>query len=298
MNKKTLIPYVLLTLTVLFWSGNFVLGRGIRQHIPAVSLNFWRWVGAFLILLPVGLPAMRRQRELIRQHWKLLTFMSIPAIVIFNTFIYTALKSVSTTNTVLLNALIPVFIAITLWIGFGERLQLRQGIGVAISLCGLTFIITRGDWGVLKTLAFSGGDAWTLGAGISWAVYSVMLRRRPAEMEPLVFLTAMVGIGIVLLLPFYLWELSLKGGFALSLSNLAAIVYVCLFPSVLSYIFWNRGVDMVGANRAGIFFHLMPVFSILMAFLFLGERLYRFHVIGMILIFTGIALTTVSLKSK
>jgi drug/metabolite transporter (DMT)-like permease len=298
MKKKAWIPYVLLTLTVLFWSGNFVLGRGIRQQIPAVSLNFWRWVGAFLILLPVGLPAMRRQQALIRHHWKLLVLMSIPSIVIFNTFIYTALKTVTTTNTVLLNALIPIFIAITLWVGYGERLQPRQGLGVAISLCGLVFIITRGDLNVLKTLAFSSGDVWTLGAGISWAIYSVMLRRRPVEMEPLVFLTAMVGIGIVLLIPFYLWELTLKGGFSLSLSNLAAIVYVCLFPSVLSYIFWNRGVDMVGANRAGIFFHLMPVFSIVMAFLFLGERLYRFHLIGIILIFTGIVLTTVSVKPK
>lgn len=284
-------PYLLLTLTVLFWSGNFVLGRGIRESIPPVSLNFWRWAGAFAVLLPFTWSRTIRQWPLVRRHWPLLALMSVPSITIFNAFIYRALQSATTTNTVLLNAMVPIFIALAAWLFFRVRMARRQVIGVLISMGGLVFLITRGDWRVIQHLAFSSGDLWTLGAGVSWAIYSVMLRLRPMQMDPLVFLTALMAFGLLFLLPFYIWELSVEGGFALSAASLAAIAYVCVFPSVLAYIFWNRGVEMIGANRAGVFFHLMPVFSIVMAAAFLGERLHLHHLLGMIMIFSGIALT-------
>ncbi len=277
---------------MLFWSGNFVLGRGIRSLIPPVSLNFWRWLGALIILLPFGVPRIRRQKTLILRHWKFLFLMGIPSIAIFNAFIYTALQSSTTTNTVLVNALVPVFIALTAWLIFGERLGLRQVAGVLISLTGLLFIVTQGEFAILKNLAFAHGDLWTLGAGIAWALYSVMLRRRPAGIDSIAFLTMIVAFGLAVMLPFYLWEFAVKGGFDLSAASVAAILYVCLFPSVLSFIFWNSGVARVGANHAGIFFHLMPVFSILLAVILLDERLHLFHLSGMVMIFTGIALTT------
>ncbi|MFH1982411.1 MAG: DMT family transporter [Pseudomonadota bacterium] len=294
MTDRRFLPYLLLTLTVLFWSGNFVLGRGIRELIPPVSLNFWRWAGALTILLPIGLPRLWRQWPLVRRHWAFLVFMSIPSIAIFNAFIYKALQTASTTNTVLVNAMIPIFIVVMAWAGFGERLTLRQMMGVLISLTGLAFIITRGHLTMLLALQFSSGDLWTLGAGVSWALYSVMLRRRPPEMDPIVFLTAIVMAGLVVLLPFYLWEVVRAGSFPIDWRASASLTYVAVFPSVLAYIFYNRGVAMIGAAKAGIFFHLMPVFSILLAFGLLGERLAGFHLVGMALIFTGIAMTTIN----
>lgn len=292
-NKRSAwLPYLLLALTVLFWSGNFVLGRGIRDLIPPVSLNFWRWTGALIILLPFGLPRIISQRTLLKQNWKLLVFLSIPSIAVFNAFIYTALQSATAINTVLVNAMVPVFIGLTAWLLYGERMAPVQIAGVLVSLTGLAFIVTRGDLTVIKGLTFGRGDLWTLAAGVSWALYSVMLRRRPARMDPIAFLTVIVAFGLCFMLPFYFWELQVKGGFHLNAPSMASIAYVCIFPSVLSYIFWNGGVAMVGANRAGIFFHLMPVFSILLAFVFLGEQLRLFHFIGMVLIFSGIALTT------
>lgn len=296
MGKKSWLPYLLLTLTVLFWSGNFVLGRGVRTLIPPVSLNFWRWAGALLILLPLGYPRVRRQHALLLRHWRWVALMSIPSITIFNAFIYTALQTTTTTNTVLVNAMIPIFIAVTAWMVFGDRMTARQIIGVLISLSGLIFIITRGDLNALRSLAFSRGDLWTLGAGICWAIYSVLLRQRPVQMDPLAFLTILVAFGLLFMLPFYLWELAVKGGFRLSPASVGSIAYVCMFPSVLAYIFWNRGVLLVGANRAGIFFHLMPVFSILLAWVFLDEHLHTFHLNGMAMIFTGIGLTTLPAK--
>jgi drug/metabolite transporter (DMT)-like permease len=224
----------------------------------------------------------------------MLAVLSIPSITIFNTFIYTALQATTTTNTVLVNAMIPIFIGLAGWLFFGIKMRLPQMAGVLISLSGLLFLVFRGDWTALAQLALSSGDLWTLGAGLAWAMYSVMLRLRPAAMDPFVFLTALVAFGLLFLLPFYLWELSVKGGFALSRASLGGIAYTAIFPSVLAYIFWNRGVDSVGANRAGIFFHLMPVLSILLASFLLGERLYSYHLIGMVLIFIGIALATIA----
>ncbi len=292
MKHSPWLPYLGLTLTVLFWSGNFILGRGIRELIPPVSLNFWRWIGAFVILLPFGWTRVMRARELYLRHWKMLALMSIPSIAIFNAFIYTALQTTTAINTVLVNAMIPIFIALTAWVVFGDRLTLRQTAGVFISLAGLLFIVTRGNWALLTELTLSTGDLWTLGASLSWAIYSVMLRRRPREMDPIAFLTVIVCFGLLFSLPFYFREFMVLGGFSLTPARLASLAYVAIFPSVLSFIFWNYSVDKVGANRAGIFIHLMPVFSIVLAILFLGEQLRGFHAFGMLLIFAGIVLTT------
>jgi len=284
--------YLLLTCTALFWSGNFVLARGIRELIPPVSLNFWRWTGALLIILPFTLPRLRRQQHLLRSHWRWLALMSVPSIVLFNTFIYAALQSASATNTVLVNATTPVFIVLLAWLTFRERLHPRQLGGVFLSLGGLIFIISRGEWALLSQLRFAPGDPWTLGAALSWAIYSILLRQRPAGIDPPTFLTAIIALGVVILLPLYLVELTIKGGFSIDAASLASIAYVCVFPSLLAYLFWNRGVERVGPSRAGIFMHLMPVFGILLAALFLDERLSTYHTIGMGLIFTGIGLTT------
>ena len=292
LKQSKWLTYVLLTLTVLFWSGNFILGRGIREMIPPVSLNFWRWVGALLILIPFGLPRIARQRDLFLRHWKMVLLLSIPSITFFNAFIYNALQTTTATNTVLVNATVPVLIALIARFVLKDRLSRRQVAGVAISLLGLVLIVTRGDLMMLAKLTLSTGDLWTLGAALSWAVYSVMLRKRPPQMDPIAFLTLLVIFGLIFSLPWYAWEFARMGGFALSTVAAASLVYVALFPSVLSFIFWNNGIQKVGANRTGIFIHLMPVFSIIMAVLFLGERLRLFHLAGMTLIFTGIALTT------
>lgn len=294
--KASWLPYFLLTLAVLFWSGNFILGRGIRETIPPVSLNFWRWLGALLILLPFCAGRLKQQKTIILHHWKYLALMSIPAIAIFNTFIYLALQTTTATNTALVNAMIPVFIGLTAWVVYGERMKTRQVIGVALSFIGLLFILFRGQLSVLFQLDFSHGDLWTIGAGICWATYSVMLRRRPPDMDPIVFLTAIVAFGLLFSLPFYIGEVITQGGFPLTRETLLSFAYLCLFPSVLSFTFWNRGIDMVGANRAGIFIHLMPVFSIALAFLLLNEHPRLFHLTGITLIFSGIALTTLPTK--
>jgi drug/metabolite transporter (DMT)-like permease len=285
--------YLLLVLTVLFWSGNFVLGRGVHELIGPVSLAFWRWLGALVVLLPFTVAGLWRQRALLRRHWKLLTLLSLLSVTFFNTFIYIALNATTVVNTVLVNSFTPVLIVCVSWVGFRDAITARQAAGVFISLGGLLWILCRGEPAALLAIRFSTGDLWTLAAGVSWAVYSVLLRKRPAALDQPTFLAALILLGSLLLLPLFLLETLYRGLALPTTASLAvSVAYMAVFPSVLSYLFWNRGVSTVGANRAGIFVHLMPVFSIIMAFLFLGERLQPFQLPGIALIFCGIFLTT------
>jgi drug/metabolite transporter (DMT)-like permease len=286
--------YLFLILAVLFWSGNFVLGRGVNEIIPPVALAFWRWFGALVILMPFAIPGIIRQRREIRKHLGILTILAIVSVTNFNTFIYHALRVNTVVNTVLVNSTTPIFIVIVSWIGFNDRINFRQMIGVIISSVGLVWVVAQGDLDALRALRFSSGDLWTLAAALSWAVYTVLLRKRPEQIEPIPFLTILVAIGLVFLLPIYGWEIRSGASFQWSSSVLASVGYVALFPSVIAYVFWNKAVEMVGANKSGIFMHLMPVFSIILAFIFLGEMLAVYHLVGMALIFSGIVLTTMN----
>jgi len=285
-------PYLLLTLTVLFWSGNFVLGRGINDIIPPVSLAFWRWVGAFMVLLPFAIRPLIRDWKTIRDHLAIMAVLAVLSVTFFNTFIYLALQSTPVANTVLVNAMTPVFIVFISWVGFHESIKPIQGIGVAISLSGLLWMLSRGNLTALLSTRFSTGDLWTLAAAMSWALYTVLLRKRPPGLHPVAFLATTMGIGILFLIPPYIWELRTGASFDLSPTTLSSIVYVAVFPSVLSFLFWNWSVAIVGATKAGVFVYLMPVFSIALAYVFLGEVLQAYHLFGIILIFSGIYLTT------
>ena len=285
-------PYVLLVLTVLFWSGNFVLGRGVHTEIPPIALSFWRWWVALLILIPFAIKPLINQRRLIRQNLKILTILALLAVTNFNTFIYIALQTTTAINTVLVNATTPILIVLVSWAGFKERVTLQQGIGIAISLFGLLWIISRGNPAVLLSVQFSKGDLWTLLAAASWAVYTALLRKRPDNLDPIGFLAAIILIGSIFLIPVYIWEIHTGAMIQPTRTTAFSILYVAIFPSILSYIFWNRAVGIVGANRAGIFIHLMPVFAIILSIIFLGERLLAYHIIGIGLIFFGILLVT------
>lgn len=285
--------YVLLIFAVLFWSGNFIVGRGIHNEIPPMTLAFWRWAVALLIILPFSLGHIVHQYDIIRRNLKILTVLAILSVTNFSIFIYMALKLSTATSTVLINSMIPIFIVMVSWLGFKERITLRQSIGIAISLVGLMFIIANGNLSTLISVRFSKGDLWTICAGFSWALYSVLLRKCPIELNPLSFLATLIIIGTLFISPFYIWEMSTGKTMNISRASIGSIVYVALFASVLAYIFWNKAIQIIGANKTGIFIHLMPVFSIILAIIFLDEKLRGYHIKGTILIFSGILLTTI-----
>ena len=285
-------PYLLLTLAALFWSGNFVVARGVHEAVPPMAMAFWRWTLALLIFLPFTIRSIFHKRGAILDHWKLLALLGLLSVNNFSIFIYQALHATTVINAALINSFYPVIIVVTSWIGFGDRVTLRQALGIAVSLCGLFWILFRGHPAALLSLQFSAGDLWTLAAGTSWALYSVLLRKRPPEFDHLTFLGVLMIFGTVFLVPFYLWELSTGVAFSLSARSVGGILYVAVFPSILSYLCWNMGVARVGANKSGVFVHLIPVFAGLLALIFLGERLQPYHPPGMALIIVGIFLTT------
>jgi drug/metabolite transporter (DMT)-like permease len=285
-------PYLLLSLSSLFWAGNWVVGRAMRNDIPPVAMGFWRWLLAFLILLPFAAGELRRNWHVIRRDWPKLMLMGAAGATIFNTMIYVALQYTQTTNGILFNSLTPILVVLMSWLVFRDRLSRRQEFGVMVSFLGVTAIVARGDPDVLLGMNFSLGDLWLFAAMILWSAYTLMLRWRPTELTAIGFLAAILGLGLPVSLPFYAWELLTRGGFGVTVSTVAALAYYATLPSIAAYLFWNRGVAQVGPSKASLFAHLMPVFGAALAVVFLGERLYAYHFIGAALIFSGIWLTS------
>ena len=285
-------PYLLLLLVVLFWSGNFIVARGIQEFIPPFSLSFWRWALALLILIPFSGMSFLRQKDLMLKHWKIILLLGILGITSFSTFIYIAMHSTTVTNTVLVNATNPIFIVIFSWIGFKDRVSLLQITGIVLSLAGLLWIISRGNPSFLMTLQFAMGDLWTLAAAVCWALYTVLLRQYPGRTDSIAFLTALFMAGLIFLTPLYIWESFTESPIRLNTASVSGALYLGIFPSIFAYIFWNRGVKAVGANRAGVFVYLIPVFSIVLGFFLFDERFKSYHPPGILLIGLGIFLTT------
>ena len=285
-------PYLLLTLTALFWSGNMVVGRAIRGDVPPFSLAFWRWLIAFLLTLPLALPHLRQQWPLLKRGWRPLIALGTLGVGGFNTFAYIGLQYTSATNAVLLNSFIPVATIALSWAFLGKRLHGVEWLGVATSLAGVIVIVARGNAATLAALTLNLGDLWLLAAVVVWALYTIGLRWRPAGVDPMLMLAAFTVVGLVVLTPFYVWEVTQGRLIDATPAALAGIAYTGTLPAFVGYIFYNRAVGEVGASKASLFIHLMPVFGTLLSAVFLGEVPHGYHYTGIALIFVGIYLTT------
>lgn len=289
-------PYLLLTLTALFWSGNIVVGRGLRADVPPVALAFWRWVIALACTLPLAWPHWRRQWPALRKGWLAVLLLGLLGIGGYNTFAYVGLQYTTATNALLLNSFIPIVTIAISWAFLGKHLNRVEGLGVLVSLAGVATVVSQGDMGVLAGLRLNRGDLWLLLAVVTWALYTVGLHKRPAGVHPALLMATLTVVGILSLAPAYAWELGWLGGpgrhMSLHAGSLAGVLYVGIIPSFIGFIFYNRGVAEVGANKASLFIHLMPVFGTLLSALFLGEVPHLYHGVGIALIFAGIYLTT------
>jgi len=284
-------PYLLLSLTSLFWAGNTVLGRFLAGHVPPVTLACVRWAGAFVILLPFAAPHLARDWPTIRKHAGLLTVLALTGVSAYNTLAYYGLQYTTAINGLLLQSIGPLFVALWTFVLFGDRLTLRQAAGISISLAGVLVIICRGSLAVLLGIGFNRGDVLFLIALLIYAYYTAALRQRP-PMHPLSFLAVTIGLGALLLLPGVFWELASGKTLVLDAASYLSFAYVAVFPSLLGYLFLNRGIELIGANRAAPFMHLVPVFGSVLAILWLGERFEVFHAVGYALVFTGITVAT------
>ncbi len=291
-------PYLLLVLTTLFWSGNFVISRGMHAAITPISLTFWRWAVALLILSFFGLRHLLAQKEVALKHKKFIIIQGILGVAGYNNLIYMAMQTTTAINAALVTSSIPVIIVVISWIMYRERLSLRQCIGICLSLAGVLLIISQGNLSTLLELQFNRGDILVFIAAVVWASYSANLKKYPKELHPLAFQTGIVIVGLTVITPMYLAEFYGGKTLAISTDGVLTILYVAIFASVLAFIFWNRAVSILGANIAGPFIHLMPLFSTILAVIFLGEKLTVSHLQAIPIIFSGILLTTLKIKRK
>ncbi|WP_421724712.1 DMT family transporter [Bauldia sp.] len=288
-SERTFIdrPILLLTLTSLLWSINIVLGRFIAGTVPPAALSQIRWTGAALLILPFGWHYVRRDWPVIRRNLPILLVLSFTGITIYNTMAYYGLNHTEAISALLIQSGGPLVVGLWSLILFRDRLTRAQLIGILVSLAGVVAILSRGHPEMLLSLRLNHGDIWIMVATSIYALYTVLLRKRPA-IHFLSFLTVTIAAGAVMIVPMTIVEYA--AGWRINPTPAAFLVmaYVIVFPSVVAYLFFNRGVELIGPNRAGQFFHLIPVFGSILAILFLGEQPAWYHGVGYALILLGI----------
>jgi drug/metabolite transporter (DMT)-like permease len=285
-------PWTLLILANLFWAGNIVLGRGLAGHVPPIALAYWRWTSAFLIAFGFAWPYLKMDAPVLLRHWRMMLLLSATGIATYNTLSYIGLTDTTALNVLLLQSAGPLVIIVWAFVLFGERPTVWQSAGVLLSLAGVATIAARGSRAILLHLSLNRGDVWIIVAMAIYGVYAALFRRRPAA-HPLSFLVAMMGIGSMMILPFYVWETAQGGRIEGGVPSWLAMAYIAVFPSLIAYLFFNRGIELIGAARAGQSWHLMPLFGSILAMLFLGETFYAYHAVGITMIGAGILLASI-----
>ena len=293
MISKDKTAYIFLIFATLFWSGNFIVGKAASLfEIPPFTLNFYRWTFAWLILAPFTLKEIFQKKEYILKNLKLILILGITSITIFNSIVYYSLNFTQVISGVLMISTIPVMIIFFSWIFKIEKTNFYQILGVIFSLFGVVIIVTKADLNKLLNLNFNKGDLWMVVAMLSWAMYSALLRKKKFELSQISLLQTIISAGLILLLPAYLIEMSLGYRLNIHLPFILTLSYVVLFPGLASFFFWIKGISIIGSNRSGIFLHLMPIFSTIMAILIFKEKFMVFHFIGSVLIITGLVLSS------
>ena len=293
MFSKDNTAYIFLILATLFWSGNFIVGKAASLfEIPPFTLNFYRWTFAWIILAPFTLKEIFEKKKYILENLSLIFILGITSITIFNSIVYYSLNFTQVISGVLMISTIPVMIIFFCWLFKIEKTNFFQILGVIFSLTGVLVIITKANLAKLLSLNFNKGDLWMVVAMFSWAIYSALLKKKKFELSQLSLLQTIISAGLILLLPAYLIEMGLGYRVNVHLPFVLTLIYVVIFPGLVSFIFWIKGISLIGSNRSGIFLHLMPIFSTMLAILIFKEKFMTFHLIGAIFIITGIILSS------
>lgn len=280
-------PYLLLAFASLCWSANHIIGRAIAGHIPPVLFSTLRWLIPAILIFLIARTQLRGDWPIIRRNWRIIVFLGITGGAIYGVGQYVGLALTTALNVSVLNSTAPVFIVMAGWLIFRDRFTSLQAAGIACSLLGVIVIVTRAELQALLSLSFNAGDLIITANQMIWAVYSVFLRKRP-QLDLMSFMFAFAVISTVTTTPFAVAEYAAGARMDLSWLTVGAIVFVGIFPSFLAFTSWTRGIAMIGSNRAGPFLHLIPLYSAVMATVFLGERLMLYHALGFALILAGV----------
>lgn len=280
-------PYLMLSLMSLFWAANIVLGRFVAGHVPPFALTFCRWAGTFLVISPFAWPYLARDWPVIRKNMPLLLLLAFTGFAFNNALSYWGLQHTQALNALLIQSSGPLFVALWSLMLFGVRLSWMQAAGILVSLLGVLVIVLRGNLAALAAIQINAGDISFAAALFVFGLYSALMPKRP-KINPLSLIAFTTGAGAVMLVPLVGWEMSGGDFLKLDALTISTIIFVVLLPSTLAYLFFNRGIELIGPNRAAPFFHLVPVFGSVMAIVLLGEKPELFHLVGYALVLAGI----------
>lgn len=291
--------YLSALIATIIWSGNFIVARDLIDAIPPVSLAYWRWTVATIVLFPFAIKPLLNDWSILKKHKLYITITAILGVSVFNTLIYIGSHTTSVMNLSLISITFPIFIIILSRIYFKESITTNKYIGVLLVAIGIVTLVTKGDLTVLASLNFAAGDIWMLLGAITFAVYSLLVNKKPQQIGTRSFQLITFIIGLLFLSPFYIWEASHSNFEIQNISNatLYSILYIGLFASLVSYFLWAKAVATIGATRSSMIYYTLPVFSGVSAYLFLGEEIKSIHLLSMLLIVIGI-LTAIYNKTK
>ena len=292
MKNNNNFAYFILILTTIFWSGNFIVGKAASMfEIPPFSLNFYRWFFAWLILAPFTIQEILKKKDYILKNYKYFSVLGITSVTIFNSIVYYSLNFTQVISGVLMISTIPVMIIFISSILKIEKTNIFQLLGVLFSFLGVIIIITKANFEILMNLNFNKGDITMVVGMLSWATYSVLLKKKKYELSQLTLLEVVISFGFLFLIPIYFIEYQMGFRIELDSNFIKVLSYVVLFPGLISFIFWIKGISLIGANRSGVFLHLMPILSAIMAIIIFNEKFMFYHMLGAIFILMGILLS-------
>lgn len=290
-EKKVLTGVGFAVLATLIWSGNFIIARGVIKSIPPVTLSFYRWLTATLIILPFAWKYFVREFIFIKQRFAFFLFAAVTGVSIFNTFVYIAGHYSSAINMAILGTCTSPIIAVILArIFLNEKITGLRVAGMIVCIVGILVLLSKGNFENLLKFRFTNGDWWILAAALSFAIYNTTVKKRPQGMHPVNFLFVVFLIGTIILLPFYLNEMKTQGGIEINLSNLGVILYLGAGTSVICFFIWNISIATLGSGRTALFGNLIPVFSSIEAVILLHEKISPIHIISFILVVAGLVI--------
>ena len=284
--------YIMLICATLFWAGNFIVGKyAFLTEIPPLSLVFYRWLLVWIILLPFTYKDIIKHKDTILNNLPLLFFLGLTSVGLFNSFTYLSLIYTQVINSSLFNTAIPAIIILLCFLFKVEKTNKFQLSGLFISVCGILAIITKLNLDILLSLNFNKGDLIMIGGALTWGIYSTLLKRKKFSLPLLTLVHIVCTFGLVSVFPQFLYELWNGQVIKFDIDLFYTLIFLALFPSIGSYYCWAGAVSIIGANRAGIFLSLIPLFSTIMAIAFYNEKFQFFHLIGAILILIGLYLS-------
>ena len=297
-NKGYLLGYLFALTATAIWSGNFIIARDLNESIPPISLAFWRWSVAVVVLFPFAVKPLFADWVLLKKNWLYTAIVSLLGVTIFNTLIYLAGHTTTAINLSLISITFPIFIVILSRIFYGETISLKRGTGILLVLFGVVLLITKGKLNTLLNLSFAIGDIWMLFASLIFAVYSLLLKRKPKELSLLGFQLSSFILGLLFMLPFFIWEVLTTPSTEFEAKTVFSILYVGIFASLTAYILWNKAIVTIGPTNAGIIYYTLPLFSGILAYIILNEAIGMVHLYSLFLILSGILIATFHQRNK